>query len=108
MTTLYLKKKPGDTGPRQEIKEITPECIEQGVFYFQDKYDSLCEVDQKQVDQFKTDSKSNAVKILDIFKPTGRYVCIVQSRKDYYVEIDENSMIRNGEKLIREVNLDNS
>lgn len=107
MITVFFKKKPGSTEPRKEIKEIFPDAIEQGTFYYNDKYDSLREVDQRMVDQFKTDSKAKAVEILNIFKPTHRYIAIVQSGPDYYVELDDCPMLRVGERLVREVNVEN-
>jgi hypothetical protein len=103
MTTLYFKPKDG-TEAREEMKNITPEAIDDDKFLYRDQFEALHEANQERVDQFKTDSKNNAVDILNIFKTTGRYIAIVQLKGDYFVYFDKKIFLRIGERLVREVN----
>jgi hypothetical protein len=111
MTTLYLKPKKGDKYDYREIKNIRPGAVENYVFFYYNQYDQLCSEDQDKVQYFKADSKQAAIECANALKHTGRYIAIMQAKRDYYVFLDridaEITAIYPQGKLVREINKEN-
>jgi hypothetical protein len=83
MATIYLKK-PGEKETR-EIKNVTPNAVEDDLFYYTNQYDTLCGARTFNLAYIITDTKPDAIRIADMCKHTGQYIAVIQVKHDYYI-----------------------
>lgn len=83
MNTIYLNK-PG-TRERVIVKNVTPEHIEEDMFYYRNQYDVLYGCKPENVDCIIAKNKSDAISYALIFKDLGIYIAVIQVKHDYYV-----------------------